>query len=293
MKKINLNGYYGAKYYMTDDIIPLMPEHEIYLEPCLGGGSILLSHPRSPVEIGNDLDSNLANLYSVLADREKGKELQERLFRLPFDEEMFKEVKSVYKNCLNEYSEMDCAVFAYVMLSQSFNAVQKNFAKDRYPDDESYQRHFRATIPDVYERLEGVKIYSMDALDLLDYYADNPEVFVFLDPPYRQELRGKNAKNVYRYEMPDTLQRQMLRLLEDVKCKVLLCGYRSETGLDLYDEYLIPYGWKCYKLKDVPKLSQNKKIKDKGHEFVWCNYELPSGVNLQEMKVPSYMWDIR
>ena len=114
-----------------------------------------------------------------------------------------------------------------------------------------------------------------------------------MDPPYRQELRGKNAKNVYRYEMPDTLQRQMLRLLEDVKCKVLLCGYRSETGLDLYDEYLIPYGWKCYKLKDVPKLSQNKKIKDKGHEFVWCNYELPSGVNLQEMKVPSYMWDIR
>ena len=78
MKKINLNGYYGAKYYMTDDIIPLMPEHEIYLEPCLGGGSILLSHPRSPVEIGNDLDSNLENLYSVLADRIWGKELQER-----------------------------------------------------------------------------------------------------------------------------------------------------------------------------------------------------------------------
>ena len=288
-----LSGYYGAKYNMAEDIIQLIPKHEIYLEPCLGGGSILLSHPRSPVEIGNDLDPNIANIYSILVDREKGKELMNKLFQLQYNETVFKQTKRLYKNCLKRYSDISCAVFTYIMLSQSFNAAQKSFSKDRYHNDEAYQRHIRAIIPDVYERLEGVKMYNMDALNLLRAFADNPEVFVFLDPPYRQELRGKNAKKVYKCEMPDMIQRRMLRLLQGIKCKVLLCGYRSEIGLDLYDNYLIPYGWKCYKLKDVPKYSQNKDEKDIGHEFVWCNYELPNGIHLQEMKVPSYMWNIR
>jgi site-specific DNA-adenine methylase len=48
-------------------------------------------------------------------------------------------------------------------------------------------------LPGVYERLEHVKIFNVDALDLLECYVDNEKVFAFLDPPYRHDLRGKNA----------------------------------------------------------------------------------------------------
>lgn len=55
----------------------------------------------------------------------------------------------------------------------------------------------------------------------------------------------------------------------------MLCGYKTETGTDLYDAYLLPYGWHCYKLADIVKACQTTKQKDIAQEFIWVNYELP------------------
>ena len=67
----------------------------------------------------------------------------------------------------------------------------------------------------------------------------------------------------------------LLKIIRNAKAKILLCGYKAEKGIDLYDAYLLPCGWKCYKLTDVPKSAQNKSTKDIATEYVWCNYELP------------------
>ena len=56
----------------------------------------------------------------------------------------------------------------------------------------------------------------------------------------------------------------------------MLCGYKTEQGIDLYDRYLLPHGFKCYKLTDIVKACQvSREHKDMGHEFIWVNYELP------------------
>ena len=47
-----------------------------------------------------------------------------------------------------------------------------------------------------------------------------------------------------------------------------------EVFNDLYDIYLLPYGWKCYKLAEVVKACQGKN-KNMAEEFIWINYELP------------------
>lgn len=54
----------------------------------------------------------------------------------------------------------------------------------------------------------------------------------------------------------------------------MLCGYKAKEGKDLYDIYLLPYGWKCYKLAEVVKACQGKN-KSMAEEFIWVNYELP------------------
>lgn len=130
-------------------------------------------------------------------------------------------------------------------------------------------------LPGVYERLEHVKIFNVDALDLLECYVDNEKVFAFLDPPYRHDLRGKNANKIYKCELSEIQQIRLLKIIRNAKAKILLCGYKAEKGTDLYDAYLLPYGWKCYKLMDVPKSAQNKATRDIATEYVWCNYELP------------------
>ena len=260
---------------MLEKLEALIPEHKIYLEPFVGSGALALNHIRSPVEIVNDLDGNIANLFRVMADREMGKELISRLLNVPYDRKLFNVVREEQKNNFIGYNSIEKAVLTYIMISQSFNATRSSFSKGGYASTELYHQDLLNNLPKVYERLEHVKIFNVDALDLLSCYVDNGEVFAFLDPPYRHDLRGKNANRVYKCEMSETQQIKLLKIIRNSTAKILLCGYKVERGIDLYDVYLLPYGWKCYKLMDVPKSAQRKSTKEIATEFVWCNYELP------------------
>lgn len=260
---------------MLEKLTSLIPTHTIYLEPFVGSGALALNHVRSPVEIINDLDVDIANLFAVMADREKGKQLIDILYNVPYDRRIFNAAREEQKNNFMGYNSIEKAVLTYIMISQSFNASRSSFSKGGFASTELYHQDMFDNLPKVYERLEGVKIYNADALDLLDNFVDNEEVFVFLDPPYRHDLRGKNADKIYKCELSDLQQEKLLSTIKNAKAKIMLCGYREEKGIDLYDAYLLPYGWKCYKLMDVPKSAQYKSTKDIAEEYIWCNYELP------------------
>lgn len=267
--------WYGGKIRMLEKLEALIPEHQIYMEPFIGSGALALNHIKSPVEIINDLDGDIVNLFRVMSDKEKGKELIERLSHVAYDRKVFDAVRGERKNNFKGYNTIDKAVLTYIMISQSFNAARNSFSKGGYASTELYHQDMLDNLPKVYERLEHVKIFNVDALDLLECYAGNEEVFAFLDPPYRHDLRGKNANKIYKCELSEIQQIRLLKIIRNAKAKILLCGYKAEKGIDLYDAYLLPYGWKCYKLMDVPKSAQNKATRDIATEYVWCNYELP------------------
>jgi DNA adenine methylase len=260
---------------MLEKLEALIPEHQIYMEPFIGSGALALNHIRSPVEIINDLDGDIANLFRVMSDREKGNELIERLSHVAYDRTVFDAAREEQKNNFKGYNSIEKAVLTYIMISQSFNAARSSFSKGGYASTELYHQDMLDNLPRVYERLEHVKIFNVDALDLLECYVDNEKVFAFLDPPYRHDLRGKNANKIYKCELSEIQQIRLLKIIRNAKAKILLCGYKAEKGIDLYDAYLLPYGWKCYKLMDVPKSAQNKATRDIATEYVWCNYELP------------------
>ena len=267
--------WYGGKIRMLEKLEALIPEHQIYIEPFIGSGALALNHIRSPVEIINDLDGDIANLFRVMSDREKGNELIERLSHVAYDRTVFDAAREEQKNNFKGYNSIEKAVLTYIMISQSFNAARSSFSKGGYASTELYHQDMLDNLPRVYERLEHVKIFNVDALDLLECYVDNEKVFAFLDPPYRHDLRGKNANKIYKCELSEIQQIRLLKIIRNAKAKILLCGYKAEKGIDLYDAYLLPYGWKCYKLMDVPKSAQNKATRDIATEYVWCNYELP------------------
>lgn len=267
--------WYGGKIRMLEKLEALIPEHEIYLEPFVGSGALALNHIRSPVEIINDLDGDIINLFRVMSDREKGRELIDRLLKVPYDRKIFDAVREEQKNNFTGYNSIEKAVLTYILISQSFNATRSSFSKGGYASTELYHRDILENLPKVYKRLDGVKIYNVDAMDLLDSFVDNEVVFAFLDPPYRHDLRGKNADKVYKCELSDLQQIKLLNTIKNAKAKIMLCGYKAEKGIDLYDVYLLPYGWKCYKLMEISKSAQKKDAKDFATEYVWCNYELP------------------
>lgn len=241
----------------------------------MGAATVLLNHPRSKVEVINDLDSDLTCLMGMLSDREKGKVLYERFCKLEYSREYFDNAKKYQKLEYMGLSDVDRAVMVFLLITQSFNATRKSFSRSAYKDTFSYRKDVQFNIFYVYQRLHEVKVVNRDGIEILSEIANNSNAFAFVDPPYCHNLRGKGADNAYQCELPLSEQIKLLEVIQNAKCKIMLCGYRNMEGVDLYDRYLLPYGWRCYKLADVPKACQNKDVKDMAEEFIWVNYELP------------------
>jgi DNA adenine methylase len=68
IKTLSSFPYYGGKYYMVNEILSLMPMHNCYVEVFGGSGKVLLNKPVSKVEVFNDVDNNIYNLFKVLRD---------------------------------------------------------------------------------------------------------------------------------------------------------------------------------------------------------------------------------
>jgi DNA adenine methylase len=69
-----------------------MPKHEIYCEPYLGGGAVLLAKdPSSTAEIVNDKDARLTNMWSVLRTPDLFQAFARRCQATPFSEPLFRD----------------------------------------------------------------------------------------------------------------------------------------------------------------------------------------------------------
>lgn len=68
---------------MAPWIVENMPPHTIYVEPFGGAASVLLRKPVVPVEVYNDLDKRVVNVFRVLRDPEKKARLLEMLALTP------------------------------------------------------------------------------------------------------------------------------------------------------------------------------------------------------------------
>ena len=56
----------GGKAYLSQWLCSFLPEHTLYCEPFAGGAKLLFAKEPSPVEILNDADNELVNLYRII-----------------------------------------------------------------------------------------------------------------------------------------------------------------------------------------------------------------------------------
>lgn len=56
----------GGKRRLAKRILPLFPAHECYVEPFAGGAALYFMKPPSEVEVLNDINGELVNLYRVI-----------------------------------------------------------------------------------------------------------------------------------------------------------------------------------------------------------------------------------
>lgn len=140
--------------------------------------------------------------------------------------------------------------------SQLYNNGFKSGQQSHSPNPAMAWADLPATIMLAADRLRGVQIENLPALEIMDRY-NTPDVFLYLDPPY---LPGVRKGYLYRHEMNASDHEALLKMCLHHPGKIMISGYDNS----LYDEML--KGW-----KKAQKLTR-AECGLKRVESLWMNY---------------------
>lgn len=229
--------YHGGKWKLAPWIISHFPPHSLYVEPFCGAGSVLLRKQRVLAEVYNDLDEEVVNVFRVLRDEEKAKELVRLLQLTPFSRREFENAYSLDTDPIERArriivrSSMGQGGNACTRSTRSGFRSKRAGAAPPVQDWVNYPQHIKSFV----ERLRGVTIECRPALDVIKLY-DTPGTLFYVDPPYLPETRTQNYAS-YRHELTAGQHGELLEVLRSIKGMCVLSGYIS----GLYSEAL--KGW--------------------------------------------------
>lgn len=233
--------YHGGKWRIADWILSLLPPHHAYVEPFGGGGSVLLRKPRAPIEIYNDLDEGVVNVFRVLRDPILAEQLAQACALTPFS-------RAEFVRAWDECSDPVENARRMIVRSQQGIGAKKKASRNgwrsrltggspaatwgRWPE---HVQHWC-------ERLQGVGIECLPWQRMLEIY-DGPTTLFYCDPPYLLKTRAWDHRAIYEHELTDQDHAELLERLLQARGMVVLSGYRS----DLYDQVLA--GWQRLELR--------------------------------------------
>jgi len=218
---------------MVARILPYFPPHRTYVEPFAGGASLFFAKEPSPVEVLNDLDSGLINLYRVLRDPEQFKEFHRLVVLTPYSREE-------YNHCYAHWRDYDDPVKRawawFVMRRMAFSAHHSW----GYSLTASCRGMAMATsrwlttidhLPEIHLRLSRIQIDHDDFRKVLRRY-DTPETLFYCDPPYVPDTRRSGG---YEHELTLEDHQDLVDILLSLKGMVILSGYNHQVYQPLED----------------------------------------------------------
>lgn len=108
---------------------------------------------------------------------------------------------------------------------------------------------------------------------------DQLKLKYYKDYEYKEKLKIRIPATGFKRELSEKEWNTLLKILRTYSVntisKIEQGKVKTYSPLFQYYHFLLPYGWKCYKLKDLVKTCQVKKQKDVGQEYIWVNYPLP------------------
>jgi DNA adenine methylase len=255
--------YFGSKQRISPWIASLLPAHDHYVEPFAGGLSVLLAKRPATMETVSDLDSELMTFWRILRDRSA--ELIRACMLTPHSRA---ELSATWDPTDDD---LELARRIWCRLAQGRSGTLRNTGWRHYIDPAGsstsmpgYLEAYVARLAAAAERLHGVSLENLPALDLIGKYGKQPKVLLYVDPPYLASTRGWG--NNYRCEMKtETEHRELAAALDACSATVVLSGYDSPLYLELYGD------WHRY---ETSSMTGNAKADKARTEVLWANREL-------------------
>ena len=181
-------GYFGSKLRLARQILSYFPPHNCWVELCCGSAALTMAKKRAYIEVINDLDGDVVNVFRQL--RDSGDELIRAIELTPYSREEF-------SASLGDAGEVDDLERARKFLVRAMMAVNGVLGQGLggFSHSNSYARGGRearvnrwVNYPERLEavalRLRDVRIENRDAIELLKMFSNRPATLVYIDPPY-------------------------------------------------------------------------------------------------------------
>jgi DNA adenine methylase len=180
MEKIYLTGYFGGKITHLKEILPFIPPHYLYCDVFGGMMPILLNKPKSKIEIYNDINGRLVNLW---------KQIQSDYRYLQLSSETAICSRQLWIESLQTSDDPreDAYQFLYSIV-RSFSSMgteYMGFGDDRLRKDFT---EIALRIKKLHSRIQKVLIEQISFEEIIErvekYNAKSK--FYYIDPPYYQ-----------------------------------------------------------------------------------------------------------
>lgn len=175
----SFSGWLGGKSQLARTIIEMMPEHQTYVEVFGGAGWVLFKKTPSPVELINDINDDLVNLYRIL-------KYHFDAFLAEFELQlMSRTIFNDLKNSKEGLTDIQRAAKFYYLLRAAFGCQLDGsftYSKDRANRMRLGER-LRDHLLSIHERLQNV-IVENAGYDYVINRMDAPGTLFYLDPPY-------------------------------------------------------------------------------------------------------------
>ncbi len=260
-------GYYGAKQRIARKIIDTLPPHNAWVEAFCGSAALTLNKAPVPIEVINDIDGQIINLFEQL--RTNSDALCRAVTLTPYAREEFENARDgqLIKDPVERARRF--LVRSMMTVNATISGINCGFSFSQ-----SYAREGREArvnrwynLPErlekVVERLRGVRIENRDARELLSMFSNRPATLMYLDPPY-----FTRRDHGYVIDANDRdFHADLLALCKKAKCMLLISGYDN----DLYAEMLKKKdGWSRCTIETHTRDTSGKDYART--EVLWMNY---------------------
>lgn len=228
-----LAGWIGGKSKLATAIIKRIPAHTCYAEPFAGAAWVLFRKAPSKVEVLNDINRDIVNLYRLVQSA-PGDFIRRFEYAL-HSRAIFEAYLHVNPDTL---SDEERAIRFYYILQSSFGGKVAGASFGT-----SKAQASRLNIPALQERVKAVHArLARVCLECLPYHElirryNGPETFFYLDPPY-WNCENDYGKGIFSKKDFATLAEQ-------------LAGIQGKFLLSLNDKPEVRHIFSCFNLEPV------------------------------------------
>lgn len=213
----------GGKKLLSKDIINNFPSGvDRYIEVFGGAGWVLFKKEQHKLEVFNDADSELINLYRCIKYHPDA--LQKELDYMLVSREQFFDNKD---KKLKGMTDIQKAARYFYLIKVSFGGNKDSFGTNK-------KNLIKAIdyLSEVTERLKNVVIENKDFADLIKVY-DRPSALFYCDPPYYK------TEKYYDVDFGVEQHKQLRDILSNIKGKFILSYNDCDFIRQLYNGYNI------------------------------------------------------